>query len=132
MNKEHQGAHEKEYAGPGWGQDPHTQKARNETADTVIKIRNAYIAQVKENNEKIKKVTDEHFSECDPSDVGVFVQFYRHYIRFKIEVDKDGELITPDRMREHLGNISFMEPQFMRVVKERCEAKQGEYLKLTS
>lgn len=125
-------AYQEEIIDPSWAQDEETHKRVGEMADVTINLKNEYSAEVKVNNEKIKGIMDAHFSECEPADAQIFLTFYEHYVRFKIEFDSEGKLRTPMRVYQHLGNVSFMRPEVIKHIKSRCESKQKEYLALTS
>ncbi len=132
LNKKFLGACNKELKGKNWSQDPTTQKAVGEVEDTTIGLANAYIHEVVGNSERIRAILDKHFGLCDPKDINVFNLFYEHYIRYKIEFEESGKLKTPMGIYKHIGNISFIRPEFMQQIEERCRAKQDEYLQLTS
>ena len=132
LNKKFSKAYDTELTGQNWSQDPDTQKAVNEMADMTLGLANAYVHEVVRNNERIKTVLDEHFGLCDPKDIEAFNLFYEHYVRYKTELEESGKLKTPMRIYRHIGDISFMRPEFMQQIEECCKAKQQEYLRLTS
>lgn len=125
-------AYDKELTGQNLSQDPDTQKAVNEMADTTLGLANAYVHEVVRNNERIKVVLDGHFGLCDPKDIEALSLFYEHYVRHKTELEESGRLKTPMPIYRRIGDISFMRPEFMQQMEERCKAKQKEYQRLTS
>lgn len=108
------------------------EESRAESAKTTLGLANEYIHEVIKNNERIKKILDDHFAWCSPRDIESMVLFYEHYVRHKTEIDESGKLKTPMRVYKHIGSISFMRPEFMQEIEKRCQAKQREYLQITS
>jgi len=129
INKKIMEAYDKEFIGKTWSPDANAQKNLN---GTTLELANSYVDEVVKNNEKIKESLDKCFGLCDPADIESFSLFYEHYIRYKIELDESGKLETPMQIYKYVGDISFMRPEFMEKMEKRCEAKQKEYLKLTS
>lgn len=67
-----------------------------------------------------------NYSYIDIDDVEIFRQLVVGYTRLKIELDESGRLNTPLKIYEHLGNISFMRPEFIKRVKEKFDSKKRE------
>ena len=132
LNKRFHEAYDKELKDKNWAQDEHTQKAVGEIASTTLGMANEYMHGVVRNNERIKKILDQHFGLCDPGDMDSFNLFFEHYVRYKTEIEESGKLKTPMRIYHQVGDISFSRPEFMQQIEERCRAKQQEYLELTS
>ena len=87
---------------------------------------------VTKNNESILEILRNNYAYIDPEDVDVFRQIVVDYIRLKTEVDESGRLNTPLRIYEHIGSISFMQPEFIKRVKEKFNAKKTKLDSLTS
>ena len=129
-NKKCLEGHKELLEGKNWSRDADTQKANEEISTKMLKLANNYLHEVVKNNERIKLILDDHFGLCDPKDMEVFNSFYEHYVRYKTEVE--GAETLPMEIRNVLGDISFMKPEFSQQIEKCCKAKQKEYLKLTS
>lgn len=132
INARFHDAYKKELIDQKWATDADTQRSVSAIADTTLKIANEYIHEVEVNNTAIKNILDKNFALCDPKDMATFALFFEHFIRYKKEMDETRKLITPMQIYSHLGNISFMTPEFIQQIEARCAQKQREYLRLTS
>jgi hypothetical protein len=124
FNKKFLEAYQAEYEGKSWSQDETTQKNLEQETMKTLEIANAYIRIVTKNNESILEVLRNNYAYIDPEDVEVFRQLVVDYTRLKTEVDEYGRLNTPLRIYKHVGNISFMRPEFINRVKEKFNAKK--------
>jgi len=132
LNKKFLEAYQAEYEGKSWSQDEATQRnLERETAQT-LEIANTYIKMVTKNNESILEVLRNNYAWIDPEDVEVFRQLVVDYTRLKTEVSNSGRLNTPLRIYKHIGDISFMRPEFISRVKEKFDAKKKELNSLIS
>lgn len=132
LNAKFLGAYQAEYEGKKWSRDEATQKNLKQETTQTLDIANAYIRLVIQNNESILEVLRNNYTYIDPGDVEVFRQFVVDYTRLKTEMDETSRLNTPLRIYEHIGNISFMRPEFIKRIKEKFNAKKKELDSLMS
>jgi hypothetical protein len=118
--------------GQKWSKDDLTQERLTEATSKTLDIANTYIRIVTQNNERILDVLRNNYSYIDPDDVEVFRQLVIDYTRLKTEVDESGRLNTPLEIYEHIGEISFMRPEFITRVKEKFNSKKKELESLIS
>jgi hypothetical protein len=90
-----------------------------------IGIANEYINYISKNNEGIQKILSNNYSLIDPDDIEIFQEFFEHYIRMHVEIDKDGKLTTPMSIYERLGSISFLPIKFMERIKDKFNSKKN-------
>ena len=124
LNKTFQGAYSAEYVDQKWSQDSHTQE--NLRADTTITldIANRYVSVVKTNNEKIVELLTEKYAYIDPQDVETFKHFIVDHTRMKTEINEEGTLETPFMIYKRVGDISFMCPEVIELVRKRFHEKK--------
>lgn len=132
LNAKFLGAYQTEYEGKKWSRDEATQKNLKQETTQTLDIANAYIRLVTQNNESMLEVLRNNYGYIDPGDVEVFRQFVVDYTRVKTEMDEASRLNTPLRIYEHIGNISFMRPEFIKRIKEKFNAKKKELDSLMS
>jgi len=132
LNAKFLGAYQAEYEGKKWSRDEATQKNLKQEITQTLDIANAYIRLVIQNNESILEVLRNNYTYIDREDVEVFRQLVVDYTRLKTEMDESGRLNTPLRIYEHIGNISFMRPEFIKRIKEKFNAKKKELDSLMS
>ena len=106
-----------------------TRDSLKQATSQTLDIANQYIEQVKENNEHIMAILESHYSLIEPADIEICTQFIVDYTRLKTETDESG-LKTPFEIYQHLGNISFMRPEFIEAVDKRFKEKKTELEKL--
>lgn len=126
LNKKFHDAYKAEYIEKNWSQNEVTQKNLDQETAKTLDIANAYIRLVTQNNEKILEVLRNNYSYIDADDVEIFRQLVVDYTRLKTELDESGRLNTPLKIYKHLGNISFMRPEFIKRVKEKFDSKKRE------
>ena len=130
LNSKFQTAYKAEYTGVKWSQDERTQKSLNEKTSLTLDIANKYVCVVKKNNEKIVEILVNNYSFIDPEDIEVFQRFMIDYTRMKTEVDQEGVLQTPLEIYYHIGDISFMKPEFIDKVKVKFNLKKQQLSQL--
>jgi hypothetical protein len=124
LNNKFNNAYKTVYEGQKWSEDESTKEHLNQETIRTLDIANTYIKMVTKNNESILEILRNNYAYIDPEDVDVFRQLVVDYIRLKTEVDKSGRLNTPLRIYKHIGSISFMQPEFIKRVKEKFNAKK--------
>jgi hypothetical protein len=72
------------------------------------------------------ELIDTKYSFIDPDDIEHFQLFFEHYVRHQTEFPDNGKLRTPFMVYEHLGDISFLRPEFISRIKEKFKAKKTE------
>ncbi len=130
LNKRFHEAYNKEYIQKRYSREESTQKILETEAKETIDIANEYIEEVEKNNEKTKQILDDNYSYIDPDDIDIFLSFFENYIRLKKERDEAKYLRTPFMIYQHIGDISFMKPEFIERVKLKFSQKKGELDKL--
>lgn len=123
-------AYTAEYIEVQFSEQYNSQERASQRALQTINLSNQYIRQVVENNARILEILMNHYSLIDPDDAEVFVQFIVHYTRYRTEIDETGRLRTPLEVYRHLGNISFMRPEFIEAMDSRFRRKQAELRRL--
>lgn len=132
LNKKFHEAYGAEFTGKQWSPDPTTQKNLDPETAKTLELANTYVRMVTANNDNILAVLRDNYAYIDPDDVEIFRQFTVDYIRMKTERDRSGHLTTPLRIYDHVGEISFMRPEFIETVKRKFYAKKEELESLTS
>jgi len=130
LNDNFQKAYTKEYVEKKWSQAESTQKRVSQWASETLQIANQYIELVLKNNVSILGILENHYALIEPADVEIFSRFVVDHTRMKIEIGEAGQLKTPFEIYEHLGEISFMRPEFIGAVEKRFKEKQIELGKL--
>ena len=115
-----------EYVEEKYSQDEHTQENLRKEATLTLDIANAYVSLVTQNNEKLIEILKNNYSYIDPEDTDVFQQFVVDHNRLKTERDESGRLKTSLEIYHHVGEISFMRPEFIRTVSAKFTAKKNE------
>lgn len=129
LNNKFHDAYKEEYINKQYSLDEHTQKILNDESDNTLNIANKYVSYVEDNNNKIKEIIDSNYSLIDPDDIKIFVTFFEHHIRLKTERE-NGKLSTPFKVYKHIGNISFLKPEFINKIKEKFLNKKDKLQKL--
>ncbi len=119
-------AYRAEYVEEKYSQDEHTQQNLRKKTTLTLDIANAYVDLATQNNEKIIEILKSNYSYIDPEDVDIFQQFVVDYNRLKTERDESGTLKTPLEIYHHVGEISFMRPDFLKRVSEKFISKKDE------
>ena len=119
-------AYRKEYVQEKFSKDPYTQENLKKEVMITLDVANAYVSLATQNNEKIIEILRDNYSFIDPEDVDTFQQFVVDYNRLKTERDESGKLKTPLEIYMHVGEISFMRPDFIQRVKTKFNSKKTE------
>jgi len=119
-------AYRKEYVEEKFSKDPYTQENLKKEVMITLDVANAYVSLATQNNEKIIEILRDNYSFIDPEDVDTFQQFVVDYNRLKTERDESGKLKTPLEIYMHVGEISFMRPDFIQRVKTKFNSKKTE------
>ena len=125
-----QKAYTQEYVEKQYSRQQATRNWLKQATSQTLDIANQYIEQVKENNEHILAILESRYSLIEPADIEVCAQFIVDYTRLKTETDESGRLKTPFEIYQHLGDISFMRPEFIKAVDKRFNEKKAELDKL--
>ncbi len=72
-----------------------------------------------ENNDKILDLLKNNYQFIETGDVIIFQEFITDYVRFKKEINEDGNIKTPLRIYIRIGSISFMKPEFIKCVAKK-------------
>ncbi|MBA7635323.1 hypothetical protein ES703_42924 [subsurface metagenome] len=131
LNERFLEAYKAEYEKREWSQDETTQKALEKEWMQTLGIANEYLRMVTKNNESILDVLRNNYAYIDSEDVEVFRQLTVDYTRLKTEIGESG-LNIPLRIFRHIGDISFMRPEFIQRTKDKFNAKKRELNSLTS
>ena len=119
-------AYRKEYVDEKFSKDEQTQENLRKATTATIDIANAYVLLATENNDRIVDILKNNYAYIDPEDVEVFQQFVIDYNRLKTERDEAGVLKTPLEIYWHVGEISFMRPDFIQRVSAKFISKKDE------
>jgi len=130
LNSKFQTAYKAEYSDNKRSQGKDMQKNFRAATSRTLDIADKYIDVVKNNNEKIVDILLHNYSFIDPDDVEFFQQFMIDYTRMKTEIGKEGTLQTPFEIYVHIGDISFMRPEFIEKVKSKFYFKKQKLNKL--
>ena len=116
-------AYTAEFVSKSWGKNEHTQASVRKDAETTIEISNQYIRRVVANNERVMEVLEKGWHLIDAEDIEEFAQFQVDFTRFKTEVD--GTLKPPYAIYRAVGDVSYMRPSMIELVKKNAQAKQA-------
>lgn len=119
-------AYRKEYVEEKFSKDPYTQENLKKETTLTLDIANAYVSLVTQNNERIIDILRDNYSFIDPEDEDIFQQLVVDYNRLKVEREESGKLKTPLEIYYHVGEISFMRPDFIERVKTKFNSKKSE------
>lgn len=122
-------AYQAEYVGKHWSQESNTRERVREGAKQTIDMANQYIGQVEENNTRIRQILADQYSLIEPNDAEVFARFIADHTRRKTEFG-ESTLHLPPEIYDHLGNVSFLRPEFIELVDRRFTEKKAELAKL--
>jgi hypothetical protein len=121
IEKNLQNAYKEEFIEKKYSEDKLTQERLDEDATKTIELRNEYIAQVRTNNHKIKEILDKGFSYIDAEDIELTIKyFFEHYAR--LQTEERGKV--PLKIYNHLGDISFLRPEFIEGIKSKYLKKK--------
>ncbi|MBZ0299851.1 MAG: hypothetical protein K8J31_08930 [Anaerolineae bacterium] len=130
LNRRFHDAYKVEFIDKKFSDNELTQERLISWANTTIDVANDYVKMVEVNNEKISALLDSKFSYIDPDDVELFLLFFEHRIRLTTERNDGGVLRTPIQIYDHVGEISYLRPEFIERVKSKFLSKKRELEKL--
>ena len=118
-------AHTQHFSGNNWSQDKRTQDSLSKESKATIELSNAYIEQVKKNNEQMINILRENYSLVDVDNLEILQEFVVDSLRMNKEID-DGRLKEiPMEVYFSLGEISYSRPDFLSAIKQRFLEKQN-------
>lgn len=117
-------AYNTEFVKPKFSSDPLTQANLGSKTAATIDIANKYIAETVANNQKIKEILDSNYAFIDPDDIDIFMLFNEHYLRYSKEIDS-AKLSTPLEIYSYMGEICYLQPEFLSRIKARFKEKKG-------
>jgi len=112
-------AYSLEFVEKKWSNNEATQESIRRQAAATLEVANEYISLVTRNNDRILEILRDNFAYIDDDDVDTFQRFMVDYTRMRTELDPEARLKTPFLIYKHVGEISFMRPEFI----ERVESK---------
>lgn len=115
-------AYSAEFIGKNWSHDEQTQATVRAAADKTISLSNKYIHRIVENNGRIMEVLEKGWHLVDVEDIEELSQFQVDYTRFKTEFEE--KLKTPYAIYKAVGDVSYMRPSMMELVKRKVRAKE--------
>jgi len=125
-------AYDIEYVKPKWSNEKQTQKNLKEETTVTLDLADSYIKTVKSNNDKIIRLLENNYPYIDSDDIEIFQDFVVDYTRLKNEINKDGNLLTPFRIYNRIGNISIMKKEFIERAKNKFKEKSEDLKKYQS
>lgn len=126
LNNRFHEAYNQEYCNQKWSQDQHTRETLKEETTITIEIANKYVRMVEKNNERMKEILDNHYPLLDPEDIETMMVFFEHHTRLNIEKDTDGKITTPFMIYQNIGDISFLRPEVIELIKTKFLNKKKE------
>jgi hypothetical protein len=114
-----------EYVSQKFSQEPATQEALRQETQATLRLANQYVERVDRNNEKIMGILESNWNLIDSDDTEVFASFQVNYTRLRTERRPEGGVLTPDRVYRHIGDISFIRPEFINRVDEKFRGKRA-------
>jgi hypothetical protein len=102
----------------------------DEASKMTFALVQKYVSKIKENNEKIMRILEEHSMLADPDDAEIFAKFQLNYIRMRTEVTDNNFLTIPEDVYERLGSFIYFPPELPERVATKCEAKQDRIAQL--
>lgn len=126
LNKKLLDAYDIEFIEKRYSENELTRERVETWAEDTIGLANNYVKQVEESSEKIASLLNSKFSFIDPDDVELFLLFFEHRARLVTERDSSGVLRTPMQIYRHVGNISYLRPEFIERVRSQFFSKRNE------
>jgi len=117
-------AYTAEFVDKKWSNNEATQESIRRQADATLELANKYISLVTKNNDRILEILRENFAYIDDDDVDTFRRFLVDYTRMRTELDPEARLKTPSLIYKHVGEISFMRPEFIEQVESKFREKR--------
>ncbi len=124
-------AYKAEFIDKQYVDNPTTRERINQESTDTLKLKNQYATQVEANNEKISQLLNDKFSYIDPDDIELFLLFFEHYSRMTTERNEGGILKTPFLVYRHIGDISYLRPEFIERVDKQFLRKKNELDRLS-
>ena len=115
-------AYTAEFVEKNWSQDERTQVNVRADANTTIELSNHYIRRVVENNSRVMEILEKGWHLADIEDIEDLSQFQVDFTRFKTEVE--GKLKTPYAIYNVIGDVSYMRPSTIELVKRKMCVKE--------
>jgi hypothetical protein len=131
LNKRFHDAFKVEFIDKQYSDQPLTRERVNTWTNDTLQMANQYVNQVESNNQKINDLLNDKFSYIDSDDIETFLLFFEHHIRLATERDETGKIKTPNQIYSHIGDISYLRPEFIERVKSKFFGKKKELSKLT-
>jgi hypothetical protein len=125
LNHKIMSAYSAEYSNEKWSRDKNTQESLKKERSAIFGTANEYIRIVEKNNEKVISLLTENYFYIDFDDEEIFQQFVIDYRRLTTEVDGQDERALPLEVYQKVGEISFMRPEFMEIVKNKFQQKKA-------
>jgi len=101
-----------------------SQQTVDDPAHRTIELANAYGDQVRENNARIMELIEKNWSLVDIEDFDTLSQFQLHHIRMRLEFEQKMIQGITFLVREHLGEITFFDSDFVKRFADKRKAKQ--------
>ena len=117
-------AYTAEFVDKKWSNNEATQESIRRQADAALELANKYISLVTKNNDRILEILRDNFAYIDDDDVDTFRRFLVDYTRMRTELDPEARLKTPFLIYKHVGEISFMRPEFIEQVESKFREKR--------
>jgi hypothetical protein len=117
-------AYTAEFVDKKWSNNKATQENIRRQADATLELANKYISLVTKNNDRILEILRDNFAYIDDDDVDTFRRFLVDYTRMRTELDPEARLKTPFLIYKHVGEISFMRPEFIEQVESKFREKR--------
>jgi hypothetical protein len=119
LNKCIMEGYEQHFIQQKWSSDPRTRESLRNESKSVISLANEYIYIVKENNLKIIEVLRNNYDLIATEDMSVIQDFVLDCIRMNKEVEEERLKEIPYEIYMHVGNISYLKPEFIALIKAR-------------
>lgn len=115
-------AYTAEFVEKQWSQDERTQAAVRADAGNTIAISNQYIQRVVDNNSRVMDILEKGWHLADSDDIEELSLFQVDCTRYKTEVE--GQLKTPYAIYKAIGDVSYMRPSMIELVKQKTRIKE--------
>lgn len=129
LNRNLMTAYDTEYVDKNWSLDPNTRQTLKEETSAIMNIANTYVKNIADNNERIAELLQKNPEYIDPEDNDVFHMVAIDNLRFIVETEESGELITPFMVYKSVGEISFLREDFKDIVISKFLIKNKELKK---
>lgn len=96
-----------------------------EELDCAINLTNEYVEIVKKNNDQIFEIAQNNWVFIEFDDIDLFRKMIVDYTRLKIEYEESGKLKTPLMIYTEIGDVCFMQPEYVERIEQRVREKQS-------